>query len=127
MLNYKQTITNIPNYNDGFFQLYKINQSDNQFPEEYLTNLDIEIWFESISITDKLKYDLSQRNQNIYIKIRIAQVKEIGSLNVVKIGDTFYKVYNAYHFTNKDGYPQSDLTLEEYPNPKVVDNNDEQK
>lgn len=127
MLNYKQTITNIPNYNDGFFQLYKINQSDNQFPEEYLTNLNIEIWFESISITDKLKYDLSQRNQNIYIKIRIAQVKEIGSLNVVKIGDTFYKVYNAYHFTNKDGYPQSDLTLEEYPNPKVVDNNDEQK
>ena len=127
MLNYKQTITNIPNYDDGFFQLYKINQSDNQFPEEYLTNLNIEIWFESISITDKLKYDLSQRNQNIYIKIRIAQVKEIGSLNAVKIGDTFYKVYNAYHFTNKDGYPQSDLTLEEYPNPKVVDNNDEQK
>lgn len=127
MLNYKQNITNIPNYLDGFFQLYKINQSDNQFPEEYLTNLNIEIWFESISITDKLKYDLSQRNQNIYIKIRIAQVKEIGSLNVVKIGDTFYKVYNAYHFTNKDGYPQSDLTLEEYPNPKVVDNNDEQK
>ncbi len=127
MLNYKQNITNIPNYLDGFFQLYKINQSDNQFPEEYLTNLNIEIWFESISITDKLKYDLSQRNQNIYIKIRIAQVKGIGSLNVVKIGDTFYKVYNAYHFTNKDGYPQSDLTLEEYPNPKVVDNNDEQK
>lgn len=127
MLNYKQNITNIPNYLDGFFQLYKINQSDNQFPEEYLTNLNIEIWFESISITDKLKYDLSQRNQNIYIKIRIAQVKEIGSLNVVKIGETFYKVYNAYHFTNKDGYPQSDLTLEEYPNPKVVDNDDEQK
>lgn len=121
MLNYKQSITNIPNYNDGFFQLYKINQSNNQFPEEYLTNLDIEIWFETISISDKLKYDLKQRYQNEYIKIRIEQVKEIGSLNVVKIGDIFYRVYNAYHFTNKDGYLQTDLTLEEYPNPKVVE------
>lgn len=127
MHNYKPNITNIPNYCDGFFQLYKINQSDNQFPEEYLTNLNAEIWFEMISITDKLKYDLNQRGQDIYTKIRIAQVKTIGSLNAVKIGDTFYKVYNAYHFVNKDGYPQTDLTLEEYPNAKVVDINDEQK
>ena len=124
MLSYKQSITNIPNYNDGFFQLYKINQSDNQFPEEYLTNLDIEIWFETISISDKLKYDLNQRYENEYTKIRIEQAKEIGSLHAVKIGNIFYKVYNAYHFTNKDGYLQSDLTLEEYPNAKVVDNNE---
>lgn len=125
MLYYKQNITNIPNYDDGFFQLYKISQSNNQFPEEYLTNLNTDpIWFETISISDKLKYDLNQRYNNEYIKIRIEQVKEIGSLHVVKIGDVFYKVYNAYHFVNKDGYPQSDLTLEEYPNPKVVDNNE---
>lgn len=121
MLNYKQNITNIPTYLDGVLKLYKINQSDNQFPTEYLTDLNIEIWFESISITDKLKYDLNQRNQNIYIKIRIPQIKEIGSLHVVKIDDTFYKIYNAYHFNNKAGYPQSDLTLEEYSNAKVVD------
>lgn len=127
MLNYKQSITNIPNYNDGFFQLYKINQSDDQFPEEYLTNLKTEIWFETISISDKLKYELNQRDTDRFIKIRIEQIKEIGSLHVVKIEDTFYKVYNAYHFVNKDGYPQSDLTLEEYPNARVVDNDDEQR
>jgi hypothetical protein len=126
MLNYKQNITEIPNYLDGYLELFQINQDDqSDCPLEYLTNLNEKIFFEEISISDKLKYELNSRNQNIYIKVRIPQYKKIGSLNAVKINKKFYKVFNAYHFVNKDGYLQSDLTLEEYPNPKFeVNNND---
>lgn len=126
MLNYKQNITEIPNYLDGYLELFQINQDDkSDYPLEYLTNLNQKIYFEEISISDKLKYELNARNQNLYIKVRIPQYKGIGSLNVVKINEKYYKVFNAYHFVNKDGYPQSDLTLEEYPNPKFeVTNND---
>ena len=50
------------------------------------------------------------------MKIRIPQTKEITALNVLKIGDKYHKVYNAYHFTNKEGFKETDLTLEIYPN-----------
>lgn len=46
-------------------------------------------------------------------------MKEITSLNVVKIGNEYHKVFNAYHFTNNDGFKQTDLTLEEYPRVKL--------
>lgn len=126
MLSYRQNITEIPSYLDGYLELFQINQDDkSDCPREYLANLNQKIFFEEISISDKLKYELNSRNQNIYIKVRIPQYKNIGSLNVVKINEKFYKVFNAYHFVNKDGYPQSDLTLEEYPNPRFeVDKND---
>lgn len=82
--------------------------------------------YKSISITDKLKYELNQRVENELIKIRIPQTKEIGSLNVLKIEEKYFKVYNAYHFINSDGFLETDLTLEYYPNAKVVENNVEQ-
>ena len=46
-------------------------------------------------------------------------MKEITSLNVVKIGNEYHKVFNVYHFTNNDGFKQTDLTLEEYPRVKL--------
>lgn len=36
----------------------------------------------------------------------------------MEIDGKYHKVFNAYHFTNKDGFKQSDLTLEEYPRAK---------
>ena len=41
-------------------------------------------------------------------------MKEIDSFCVIKIGEKYHKVFNAYHFTNKDGFKQTDLTLEDY-------------
>ncbi len=119
MQHFKQSITTLPTYNDGKFRLFEIKQADTQFPVEYLKDTEKEIWFEELSISDKLKFDAEEREKKITYKLRIPQTKQINSLCVVKIGDKYHKVFNTYHFTNKDGYKQTDLTLEEYPRPKL--------
>lgn len=72
-----------------------------------------------MSISDRLRFDAEERKKEITYKLRIPQTKEITSLHVVKIGNEYHKVFNAYHFTNKDGFKQTDLTLEEYPRVKL--------
>lgn len=120
MLNYKQSITSLPVYNDGFFKLFAIKQTNDTYKIEYLKDMEKpDIWFEELSITDKLKFEAEERNKKITHKIRIPQMKEIDSLCVIKINDKYYKVFNSYHFTNKDGFKQTDLTLEEYPRIKL--------
>ena len=121
MLNFKQTITNLTTYNDGKFRLFEIKQADTTYPVEYLKDTGKEMWFEELSVSDRLKFEAEKREKNITYKLRIPQTKEITSLHVVKIGDAYHKVFNAYHFTNKDGYKQTDLTLELYPRVKLED------
>lgn len=115
MLTYKRNITNLPMYNDGIIRVFQICQTDEVYPLEYLKDTEKEFWFEELSISDKLKFDAEEREKKITFKIRIEQNKDISSLNVVKIGDKYHKIFNAYHFTNKNGFKQTDLTLEEYP------------
>lgn len=119
MLAYKQSITNLPTYNDGKFRLFEIHQTKTTYPVEYLKDTGKDIWFEELSISDKLRFDAEERKKKITYKLRIPQTKEITSLHVVKIGKEYNKVFNAYHFTNKDGFKQTDLTLEEYPRVKL--------
>lgn len=119
MLSYKQNITNLPTYNDGKFRLFEIKQTKTTYPIEYLHDTQKEIWFEELSITDKLKFEAEDRKKQITYKIRIPQTKQINSLCVVKIGNEYHKVFNAYHFTNNEGFKQTDLTLEKYPRVKL--------
>ena len=120
MLYYKQNITNLPNYNDGFFKLFVIIHANEIYPTEYLREVKTRpLWFEELSISDRLKFEADERKKNITLKIRIPQMKNICSLHAVKIGDNYHKVFNAYHFTNKDGIKQTDLTLEGYDNPRL--------
>lgn len=119
MLTYKQSITNLPTYNDGKFRLFEIHQTKSTYPVEYLKDTGKDIWFEELSISDRLRFDAEERKKKITYKLRIPQTKEITSLHVVKIGKEYNKVFNAYHFTNKDGFKQTDLTLEEYPRVKL--------
>lgn len=119
MLFYKQNITNLPTYNDGKFRLFEIKQTDSTYPVEYLHDTGNDIWFEELSISDRLRFEAEERKKKITYKLRIPQIKEINSLCVVKIGNEYHKVFNAYHFTNKDGFKQTDLTLEEYPRVKL--------
>lgn len=125
MLTYKQSITNLPVYNDGKFRLFEIKQTETDFPVEYLKDTGKDIWFEELSISDKLKFEAEERKKNITYKLRIPQIKEITSLYVVKIGDTYHKVFNAYHFTNNEEYKQTDLTLELYPRVKLEEDIDD--
>ena len=119
MLSYKQSITSLPVYNDGRFRLFEIKQTKTEFPIEYLHDTGKDVWFEELSISDKLRFEAEERKRKITFKIRIPQIKEITSLHVLKIGNEYHKVFNSYHFTNKDGYKQTDLTLEEYPRVKL--------
>lgn len=116
---YKQNITSLPTYNDGFFRLFEIKQTEDTYPINYLHDTGYDIWFEELSISDRLKFEAEERKKKITYKLRIPQTKEINSLCVVKIGEEYHKVFNAYHFTSKDGFKQTDLTLEEYPRVKL--------
>ena len=119
MLTYKQNITSLPVYNDGKFRLFEIRQTKTTLPVEYLHNTGKDVWFEELSISDRLRFEAEERKKRITYKLRIPQIKEITSLHVVKIGKEYHKVFNSYHFTNKDGFKQTDLTLEEYPRVKL--------
>ena len=118
--NILMNFSTIPTYNDGKFLLYEIKQTDEVYPIEYLKKINNKsMWFKELSISDKLKFEIEERKKKITMKIRIPQTKEITAMNVLKIGDSFYKVYNSYHFTNNDGFAETDLTLEKYVNPKM--------
>jgi len=121
-MHYKENTTSIPTYNDGKFKLYEIKQKDSTYPDEYIKEVpNKSMWFKELSISDRLKFEAEQREKKITMKIRVPQTKEITSMNVLKIGKEYHKVYNAYHFINSEGFRETDLTLEEYPNVKLED------
>lgn len=125
-MHYKENITSIPTYNDGKFKLYEIKQIDSTYPDEYIKEVpNKSMWFKELSISDKLRFEAEQREKNLTMKIRIPQTKEITSMNVLKIGKEYHKVFNAYHFTNNEGFKETDLTLEAYPNAKLEEKENE--
>ncbi len=125
MTNFKENISLLPTYEDGKFEIYEIKQTNEIYSQEYLKKVsNRSMWYKELSISDKLKFELEQRDKIITFKIRIPQTKEITSMNVLKIGNNFLKVFNAYHFTNSDGFKETDITLEEYPNVILEENKD---
>ena len=125
-MHYKENITTIPTYNDGKFKLYEIKQKHSTYPDEYIKEISNKpMWFKELSISDRLRFESEQREEKLTMKIRIPQTKEITSMNVLKIGKEYHKVFNAYHFTNNEGFKETDLTLEAYPNAKLEEKEDE--
>lgn len=117
--------TNIPVYNDGEFRLYELIENDEVFSKETLHDTGFNIWFEELSVFDKLKYELSTAGIELSMKLRIPQYKKINSMCVVKIDGEYHRVYNAAHFRNKDGFLQTDLTLYPYQPQFGEEKNDE--
>jgi hypothetical protein len=103
-----------PVYNDGFFRLYKIIESDDTYPLENLKDMDLGMYYKELSIGDRTKIELQQNGVEVTSKIRIPQYKMIDSKCVLKIDDNYYRVYNVFHFRNKDGFLETDITLEMY-------------
>lgn len=121
MSHFSLNITSIPVYNDGSFFLFEISHTDDSFPVEKIKRLyDKPFFYQELSLTDNVVFENDKRDKKIVLKIRIPQDRDITSKNVLKINDEYYQVFNVYHFKNKDGYLQSDITLQEYPNPKVL-------
>lgn len=112
--NYKQNTT-LPTYNDGKADIYEIIQdSSKDYPCNKLKSINKFIYFNEISVTDKIKILASDKAIEITKKITIPQTKEIHSNMAFKINDTFYKVFNTYHYVNKDGILQTDISLTDY-------------
>lgn len=121
MSHFSLNITSIPVYNDGSFFLFEISHTDDSFPVEKIKQLyDKPFFYQELSLTDNIVFENDKRDKKIVLKIRVPQDRDITSKNVLKINDEYYQVFNVYHFKNKDGYLQSDITLQEYPNPEVL-------
>lgn len=104
----------LPQYLDGCLDVYSIVQSEDPRFIESLKNEHLRLWFEERGITDRLRNELNSSKTTPERKVRIPQDRKIDNMTVVKIDDKYYRVYNAYHFINKDGFAQSDLTLLNY-------------
>lgn len=101
----------LPTYTDGVLHLYRITEDDDIQATKHLKNMNMKIWYKELSITDKLRSQLYANGVDAQLKIRIPYYIAVDGMSVVKIDDRFYKVYNAYHFTNSDGFRETDLTL----------------
>lgn len=111
----------MPVYNDGSFLLYQIEPIKETFPVEKIRLLyDDPFFYKELSLTDDIIFENDKREKKIKLKIRIPQDRDITSTNVLKINDEYFQVFNIYHFRNKDGYLESDITLQEYPSPQIL-------
>ena len=120
-LNFKSGITELPTYLDGYFDWYELIDNDGLYPEDRVRLKVKNFPFELLSFTDRIKFEADQRDIEITHKIRTSQNQEFTSMSLLKIADNWHKVYNTYHFFNKDGYAQSDITLIRYEGEVVID------
>lgn len=106
-------MTELPEYTDGCLQLYDISEDTTQdFPKENIVKRSMSpIWFREISVFDRLRYEFEQSQKEITMKIRIPQYKEIDSRCVCIINGKQHLVYNAAHVRDKNGFPETELTL----------------
>lgn len=102
----------LPEYTDGLLRIYRIRNDDTgDFPEEYLEDTKIEVWFREISVFDKVKYEFDQGGKEVTMKLRIPQFKGIDSKCVCLIEGRQHLVYNATNVKDKYGFPETELTL----------------
>ncbi len=102
----------LPEYTDGCLDIYRIkDDTTKDYPEEYLEDMGIRVWFREISVFDKVKYEFDQGGKEITMKIRIPQYKGIDSKCVCVIDGKQHLVYNATHVKDKYGFLETELTL----------------
>lgn len=114
-MNFKRS-TLIPTYLDGAFQIYSIQiDDDNDFQIEYLRDEQQKMPYKQLSISDRLRIETQGRDKAITYKLRIPYSPLLSVNHVAKIGEEYHRVFNTYHFENKDGFKETDVTFEEYP------------
>ena len=105
-----------PEYTDGFFDLYRITEAASEenpdSPVEGLKNLNMKIWFRELSVYDRIKAELNTAGVQITMKLRIPQYRGIDSKCVCVINEDQFEVYNATHVTSKEGFPETEITLQ---------------
>lgn len=102
----------MPEYVDGILDVYRIEQdTSNDFPQEILEKSDLELFYREVSVFDRTKYELEQGGKEITLKIRIPQCRGIDSKCACEINGEMHLVYNATHVFDKNGFPETELTL----------------
>lgn len=102
----------LPEYTDGCMDICRIrNDTAKDYPEEYLEDTGLRVWYREISVFDKVKYEFDQGGKEITMKIRIPQYKGVDSKCVCIIDGGQHLVYNATHVKDKYGFPETELTL----------------
>lgn len=101
-----------PEYTDGCLELYRVKTDNtNDFPEKYLVNENMEIWFREISVFDRMRSEFEQNGKEVTMKVRIPRFKGIDSECVCVIEGIQHQVQNAAHVINKNGFMETELTL----------------
>ena len=102
----------LPEYTDGRFSLFRKWTDETQdYPMEYLVNQNMTIWYAEISVFDRVKYEMQQAGIEVTMKIRIPRYRQIDSKCVCVIDGVQHAVFNAAHIINKNGFPETELTL----------------
>lgn len=102
----------IPNYCDGVLKLYRLEEdTESDYPKTELVDQDLEIYYNEISVYDRLRFELGQGGKQITMKIRIPQYKQIDSNCYCLIDGIYHQVYNAAHIMTDDTFPETELTL----------------
>lgn len=103
---------NSPAYVSGVMDLYKAVQDTTQdFPLEKLEDQEMRVWYNEIAIFDRLRFAMEEAGKEVTMKVRIPQFRTIDSHWYCKIDGHFHRVFNAAHIINKDGFPETELTL----------------
>lgn len=102
----------IPCYCDGFFDLFRVEEdTETDFPKMKLVDQNMRIYFNEISVYDRLRFELGQGGKQVTKKIRIPACKQIDSNCYCKIDGIFHQVYNAAHLMTDGTFAETELTL----------------
>ena len=107
-----------PAYVDGQLFVYDIVQSTSvlnpDYPESSIRRrIDVEpIAYRELAIFDRTRLLFEQAGKHVTMKVAIPRCSLISSDNVVVIEGQQYKVFNAAIVQTKDGYDETELTLE---------------
>ena len=107
---------NLPTYLDGRFKLFRLTQVETEdYPIDTPIDTGITMFYQELTIFDRLRLDSNQRGIELTMKLRIPQYKAIDTLCVLEIQEKKHKVFNVAHFTDpKDGFKKTDITLTRY-------------
>ena len=106
----------MPKYIDGCFELYDIDdvtEEGSDFPVRKIKKRNIAaVGFRIESIFDQTRLAFEQAGKDVTMKIRIPKWDGISSSCVCVIDGVQHKVFNKTDVLSKQGFPETELTLE---------------
>lgn len=108
--------TQVPTYTDGKLSLYDLvdvpDQDNPDSPWRVLRGRGIgDIFFRDIGVYDRTRLTFDQAGMEITYKLRIPRWDGITSNCACSVSGKVYKVFNVAQVFNRDGYPETELTL----------------